>query len=63
MESAVRHLPKSQVELTLSLTAKEVDEYFDKVYRELADVGRIRGFRPGKAPRSIIRRFYGIDQI
>jgi len=63
LDTQVRHLPKSQVELTLSLTAEEVDEYFAQVYHELADIGRIPGFRPGKAPRIIVRRFYGADHI
>jgi trigger factor len=63
LDVAVRRLPKSQVELTLSLTAEEVNKYFHRVYRELSLSGQIRGFRPGKAPPSIVRRFYGEDRV
>jgi len=62
LDTQVRRLPGSQVELTLSLTGDEVTKYFDKVYRELAQAP-LRGFRPGKAPRLILRRYYGEDHI
>jgi trigger factor len=32
---------------------------FDRAYRELARSARVRGFRPGKAPRSVLERLYG----
>jgi trigger factor len=63
LETQVKRLPRSQVELTISLSAEEVDAFFDRVYRRLAEGGRIRGFRPGKAPRSIIRSYFGRDTI
>ncbi len=62
METSVRRLPKSQVEVTLTLSADEVNRVFDKVYQDLAQ-GPIPGFRPGKAPRIIIRRRFGEERI
>jgi trigger factor len=39
--------------------AKTVTQEFDKAYRELSKSARLKGFRPGKAPRSVLERYYG----
>ncbi len=52
-ESPIRH----RVEIQLG--AKRVRKAFDKAYRDLAKQARIKGFRPGKAPRSVLERMYG----
>lgn len=52
-ESPIRH----RVEVTLE--AKRVRKAFDRAYRDLAKHARIKGFRPGKAPRSVLERMYG----
>jgi len=52
-ESAVRQRVEVRV------PAKHVRSAFDRAYRELARQVRIRGFRPGKAPRSVLERLYG----
>ncbi len=38
---------------------KRVGKAFDRAYRELARQVNVRGFRPGKAPRSVLERLYG----
>ena len=63
METTVKPLPGSQIQLTITLEPVEVNSFFEKVYQRLSRSGRIRGFRPGKAPKSIIRRVFGEDQI
>ena len=62
MQTTVKPLPGSQAEITITLEPAEVSTYFDKVYQHLSQ-GRIRGFRPGKAPRSIIRGYFDDEQI
>lgn len=63
METTVKPLPGSQVQVTITLEPAEVNSFFDKVYQRLSHSGRIRGFRPGKAPKSIVRHVFGEDQI
>lgn len=63
METTVKPLPGSQVQVTITLEPAEVNSFFDKVYQRLSQSGRIRGFRPGKAPKSIVRHVFGEDQI
>ena len=45
--------------LTVTVGAKRVDKAFDRTYRSLAKEVRVKGFRPGKAPRSVLERMYG----
>lgn len=48
-------------ELELEVPAEEVQKATEKVARELARVARVPGFRPGKAPLSLIRRRFAED--
>ena len=45
--------------LRVELATAEVDAAFERVYRELAKTARIRGFRPGRVPRSVLEKYYG----
>ena len=48
--------------INVEVPKEEVDKEFDKQYRKVSKSVQIKGFRPGKVPRSIIERRYG-DQI
>ena len=45
--------------LTVEVDAKRVKRAFDHTYRDLAKSVEVKGFRPGKAPRSVLERLYG----
>src|SRR5262245_8868125 len=45
--------------LEIAVAPERVRRAFDRAYRELARSVRVRGFRPGKAPRSVLERLYG----
>ena len=45
--------------LTVEVDKTEAKKALDKAYRSLSGQVRIKGFRPGKAPRSILERYYG----
>ncbi len=45
--------------LEVDVDVSRVRRAFDQVYRELAKRARIPGFRPGKAPRAVLKRMYG----
>ena len=38
---------------------KRVKKAFDRAYKDLSRQVRVKGFRPGKAPRSVLERMYG----
>src|SRR5713226_4509623 len=48
-------------ELDLEIPAEEVTKATERVAKELARVARVPGFRPGKAPLSLIKRRFADD--
>jgi trigger factor len=48
-------------ELDLEIPAEEVSKATERVAKELARVARVPGFRPGKAPISLIKRRFADD--
>jgi trigger factor len=56
-QSAVSHRVEVQVD------AERVGQAFERAYRELARQVRVKGFRPGKAPRSVLERLYGASIV
>jgi trigger factor len=56
-------LPGSQVALGIEVPAEEVDRTFEKVIAKLSQKVKIQGFRPGKAPRSVVEARLGSPAI
>ena len=47
--------------LHIEVPQDEVSRELDSAYAELKKTAKIKGFRPGKAPRSVLERLYGKD--
>ena len=47
--------------LTIEVPREDVVRELDKAYKELKRSAKVKGFRPGKAPRSVLERLYGKD--
>jgi trigger factor len=45
--------------LEIEVEAPQVRKAFDRAYRDLAKQVRVKGFRPGKVPRSVLERLHG----
>ncbi len=45
--------------IDVEVPASRVATAFERAYRGLARSARVRGFRPGKAPRSVLQKMYG----
>ncbi|MBR1883714.1 MAG: trigger factor [Clostridia bacterium] len=63
MDVKVEKKEKSQVVITFTLSKEEFNERLDKVFAHNAKKFNVPGFRPGKAPRSIIEKTYGADVL
>jgi trigger factor len=59
MNVSVVDLSANQKKLQVQIPAMRVQEELDERYRDLAKRIRIKGFRPGKVPRNIIKSYYG----
>ena len=54
-------LEKSQVALTVEVSAEEFEAAVEKAYQKMRKKINVPGFRPGKAPRKIIEGMYGAE--
>ncbi|MBW2540653.1 MAG: trigger factor [Deltaproteobacteria bacterium] len=45
--------------IEVEVDVSRVRKAFDRAYRDLAKQVRVKGFRPGKAPRSVLERLHG----
>lgn len=59
MQVTVQKLSPVLVELAVELPKERVGHEIDSVFKEVAKTARLRGFRPGKAPREVIQHVYG----
>jgi trigger factor len=59
----VERLPGSEARLDVDFSWEELEKASDKAYRKLVQKVNIRGFRPGKAPRSLVERQLGKEYI
>ena len=55
----IKKLENSSVELTLTLSAARIEEDYSKTIKDYAKKLTLKGFRPGKAPVSLIESKYG----
>ncbi len=46
-------------QVEVEVPAARVRKAFERAYKQLARTARVRGFRPGKVPRSVLQRMYG----
>jgi trigger factor len=52
-------MPRSILQLTIEIDEATVEKELDRAARSLSQKAKVPGFRPGKAPRAILERFYG----
>jgi trigger factor len=62
MQVQVQQLSPVLVEFQVEIPADRVKSEVDKAYQTLQKTARVRGFRPGKAPRDVLTHLYG-DRI
>ncbi len=59
----IKQLPKSQIEIQISVPAQELEKFLDLAAEELSKEIKIEGFRPGKAPRKIVEQKVGSEKV
>ncbi len=48
--------------ITIELEPVEINQELDRAYKDLKRSVQLKGFRPGRAPRTLLERFFG-DQV
>jgi trigger factor len=59
MQITVEQISPVLVELSVQIDADRVTLEYEKTFGAIQKRSRIKGFRPGKAPREIVKRVYG----
>ena len=59
MQISVEKLSPVVVEFSIEIPADKVRVEVDKAYSAIARTARVRGYRPGKAPRQVLVHLYG----
>ncbi len=59
MQVSVERRPGSVVELAIEVPSEQVAKAIDRAFNQLAPRVRVPGFRPGKAPRTVLEREIG----
>jgi len=59
MQVSVEKLSPVLVEFQIEVPADRVKQEIDRAYQTLQRTARVRGFRPGKAPRDVLAHVYG----
>ena len=58
MKVAVENAGPCRKQIKVEFTAEEIQKEYDESLAVFAKLGRVKGFRPGKAPMDMIRRMY-----
>lgn len=59
MKVQIEEISQVSRKVRVEVPAERVSERLDRAYQELKRTAQLRGFRPGKAPRSILERYFG----
>lgn len=58
MESQVKELSPTEVELAVEVPWEAVNADLEKHYKKLARTAKVRGFRPGKVPQKVVKKVF-----
>ncbi len=63
MKTKIEKLPKSTVKLTVTIEADSVKKAYEKTLDEAVKTAKIEGFRPGTAPKDIVKEKIGESKL
>ena len=63
METKTQKLSESQLEVEVTFSQEEFDEFFDRALFELGKDLEIKGFRKGKVPKEILQEELDLEQV
>lgn len=61
MKTSVQVLSEIEVKIEVEVPVEKVDKELDRQLGEFGKRARLKGFRPGKAPKDMVRKSFGAD--
>lgn len=59
MNVKVEEVSSTRKKLSFEVAAERVDKEIDKAFRKIGKTAKVKGFRPGKVPVSVLEKYYG----
>jgi len=59
METSIEETSQVKRRISVEIEAEEVTKKLDQAYKEFSKKVKVKGFRPGKAPRKVLEQYYG----
>jgi trigger factor len=56
MDYTVKKLPKSEVEIKVTVGAADLEKHYKKAYEDISHEVQIKGFRPGHIPQDVLEK-------
>lgn len=63
MKAEIVKQDKNVVELSIEIPAKDAQQAYDRAVKHVSQYVNIAGFRKGKAPKNIVEKHVGVEQI
>ncbi|HET6615095.1 MAG TPA: trigger factor, partial [Dehalococcoidia bacterium] len=63
MKISTEKIPEAQIVMTIEVESERLDKAREKAVRKLSPKAKVPGFRPGKAPAAMVRRYFGEERI
>lgn len=63
MKTKVEETSQVKRKINVEIDAEEVTKKINQAYNELSKRSKVKGFRPGKAPRKILEQYYGKEVV
>jgi trigger factor len=63
LKVSTEKIPDSQVLMTIEVEQERLEEARGRALRRLAPKAKVPGFRPGKAPPEMVRRYFGEERV
>ena len=63
LKISTEKIPDAQILMTIEVEPERLDQARDKALRKLSPRAKVPGFRPGKAPAAMVRRYFGEERI
>lgn len=59
MHCELKEISSVARELSFVVPKERVNSYLDRAFQSINQKAKLNGYRPGKAPRALLERFYG----